>query len=86
MYGRLILNYLIPTQLSRGVLPYPKLLHKYAFMGHVYGDFCWAIKTGNLGLFDRALARHEKILIQLGSWLNVERARAFALRTLFKKV
>ncbi len=81
----IILHYLIPTSLVRGILPSAELLNKYRSIG-IYSDFVNAIKQGNLALFDKSLISYQKILIKWGTWLVIERARILVVRQLFRKI
>lgn len=82
---RLILDYLIPLLLLRGVFPSRKLLAKSARHKTLYGPFADAIKSGNVAAYDRQLERAEKRLMERGTYLVVERAREGAVRGLLKK-
>ncbi|GAA6009625.1 uncharacterized protein JCM10292_002218 [Rhodotorula paludigena] len=81
----LILDYLIPLLLLRGVFPSRKLLAKSARHKTLYGPFADAIKSGNVAAYDRQLERAEKRLMERGTYLVVERAREGAVRGLLKK-
>ena len=82
---RLILDYLVPILLLRGVLPSPKLFRKArSRLAELYGPFVEAFKTGNVALYDQQLKRGEKRLMQRGTYLVVERAREGAVRALMK--
>lgn len=83
---RLILDYLIPILLLRGVLPTKKALRRREFsrLKQVYEPFIRAIKTGNVALYDEQLKQAEKRLVQRGTYLVVERAREGAVRGLMK--
>ncbi|KAJ3162797.1 COP9 signalosome (CSN) subunit [Geranomyces michiganensis] len=82
----LILNFLVPTRMILGVLPRAELLEKYPALNYLYGCFVTAIRTGDIRLFDESLHRLQSDLIERGTYLTVERARALAARMLFKKV
>jgi hypothetical protein len=84
--SRLILSYLIPLRLMRGVLPNPALLDSFNRLRLVYRDLITAFKLGNLEEFDKELGKHEKNLLESGTYLVVLRAREGCLRTLCKKV
>lgn len=88
MYARtrLILNYLIPTRFMLGLMPSWSLLTKYPALEYLYGSFASAIRRGDVRLFDRTLSNLQRDLINRGTYLTVERARALAVRMLFKKV
>jgi hypothetical protein len=81
----LILRYLIPTHLNRGVLPSPALFKKFPSL-RVYQGFVDAVNHGNLQLFDSEFTRHQTVLIKWGTWLVIERVRLLVLRQLFRKI
>lgn len=83
--GRLILNHLIPLHLLRGILPSPRLLQSYPNLEILYTPFIKAFKTGDVKLYDQALIRGEKRLMERGTYLIVEKAREGAVRGLMKK-
>ncbi|KAK9763892.1 COP9 signalosome (CSN) subunit [Basidiobolus ranarum] len=82
----IILTYLVPSLLARGVLPAPKLFLMFSNIKSLYEPFVRAIKVGNLKHFDEALSRLEKPLVQKGVYSTIERTRGIVIRTLFKKV
>jgi len=82
----LILRYLIPVWLIRGVLPSRELLSRYPAINELYGPFIDAIKSGNVKKFEEALLKKEKILVAYETFLTVELAREISIRILFKKV
>lgn len=81
---RLILDYLIPVLLLRGVLPSLKLLRSSSRLAELYTPFVEAIKTGNVALYDEQLVKGEKRLMERGTYLVVERAREGSVRALMK--
>ncbi|ORY90126.1 hypothetical protein BCR35DRAFT_299671 [Leucosporidium creatinivorum] len=81
----LILDYLIPVLLLRGVLPSAKTLRKSERLSAIYTPFIAAYKSGDVGLYDRQLQAAEKRLMERGTYLIVERAREGAVRALVKK-
>ncbi|GAA5834958.1 hypothetical protein JCM3766R1_002053 [Sporobolomyces carnicolor] len=81
----LILDYLIPLLLLRGVFPSQKLLRLSTSHRMLYGPFVNAIKNGDVRAYDAQLERVEKRLMGRGSWLVVERARTACIRGLLKK-
>ncbi|KAG0024046.1 COP9 signalosome (CSN) subunit [Podila clonocystis] len=83
---RLILHYLIPTRMLRGSLPHTSLLENFFDLKQIYEPIVIAIKTGNVRMFDEALAMGSSRLVSLGTYLTVERARGVVVRVLFKKV
>lgn len=81
----LILDYLIPLLLLRGVFPSPKLLRLSTLHRTLYSPFVTAIKQGNVRAYDVHLEKMEKRLMERGTWLVVERARTACVRSLLKK-
>ncbi|CAG8447358.1 5393_t:CDS:10 [Acaulospora morrowiae] len=82
----LILRYLIPIWLIRGVLPSREILSRYPRLNKLYKPFVDAIRDGNVKNFDDALAKNEMKLVSQNTFLTVELAREIAMRVLFKKV
>lgn len=82
---RLILDYLIPLLLLRGVFPSPKLLSRSSRHMTLYRPFIDAIKLGDVPAYERQLELAEKRLMERGTYLVVERAREAAVRGLLKK-
>lgn len=82
----LILTYLIPTLLVRGILPSQSALKLYPRLQSLYSPLVAAIRLGNIKAYDQALFRAERRLIEAGTYLTVERARNVCMRILFKKV
>ncbi|KAF9971732.1 COP9 signalosome (CSN) subunit [Actinomortierella ambigua] len=83
---RLILHYLIPLKMMRGILPGKRILKEFPELNRIYGPLSTAIQTGNLKLFDDTLTAESNTLIAVGTYLAVERCRIVAMRQLFKKV
>ncbi|GAA6040960.1 hypothetical protein JCM8097_000512 [Rhodosporidiobolus ruineniae] len=81
----LILDYLIPLLLLRGVRPSPSIYARSARHRTLYAPFADAIKSGNVAAYDRQLERAEKSLMKRGTYLVVERAREAAVRGCLKK-
>ncbi|GAA5981097.1 hypothetical protein JCM10908_003985 [Rhodotorula pacifica] len=81
----LILDYLIPLLLLRGVFPSTKLLSRSSRHMTLYRPFIDAIKTGDVPAYERQLELAEKRLMERGTYLIVERARESAVRGLLKK-
>ncbi|KAM0793522.1 hypothetical protein ACM66B_000960 [Microbotryomycetes sp. NB124-2] len=81
----LILNYLVPLLLLRGVLPSQQTLAMSDRLAAVYRPFLEAFKTGDVQLYDAQLQAAEKRLMERGTYLIVERAREGAVRALLKK-
>lgn len=83
---RLILTYLIPLRLCRGVLPSETLFTRFPRLGELYSAFVAAIKAGDLRAYDDALAWAERRLTDMGTYLTVEKAREICVRELLRKV
>lgn len=84
-FSRLILDYLLPLLLLRGVFPSQKLLRLSTSHRALYTPFINAIRQGDVKGYDLQLERVEKRLMERGSWLVVERARTACIRGLLKK-
>lgn len=82
---RLILDYLIPLLLLRGVFPSEKLLSRSARHRTLFRPFIDAIKLGDVAAYDQHIEAAEKRLMERGTYLIVERARESALRGLLKR-
>lgn len=83
---RLILTYLIPIRLTRGILPSTALLEPHSQLSLIYTPFVEAIRSGNLRRFDETLVWAEQRLLLKGTYLAVESAREVCLRRLLKKM
>ncbi|KAI8874021.1 hypothetical protein GQ42DRAFT_117118 [Ramicandelaber brevisporus] len=81
----MILMLLIPLQLIRGALPSPVLFSRHPRLALLYGPFERAVHTGNVALFDKALAHAEPTLLSRGTFFAIEQARLVVLRTLAKR-
>ncbi|GAA6047539.1 hypothetical protein JCM3770_005797 [Rhodotorula araucariae] len=81
----LILDYLIPLVLLRGVFPSPKLLARSARHKTLYEPFVRAVRDGDFAAYERQLEHAQKRLMERGTYLVVERAREAAVRGLLKK-
>ncbi|TNY18134.1 COP9 signalosome complex subunit [Rhodotorula diobovata] len=81
----LILDYLIPLLLVRGVFPSPKLLARSARHETLYEPFVRAVRSGDFAAYERQLEVAQKRLMARGTYLVVERAREGAVRGLLKK-
>lgn len=81
---RRILLYLIPAQILTGRLPSKHTLDHFNMIW--YQDIVEAIRTGNIGQFEAALARHGEFFIQSALYLAVERMKSFVFRALVRKV
>mmetsp|Transcript_36317 Transcript_36317/g.113893 ORF Transcript_36317/g.113893 Transcript_36317/m.113893 type:complete len:407 (-) Transcript_36317:62-1282(-) len=81
---RRILAYLVPVRILLGQMPTEQLLAKYQ-LPHFLG-VCRGIRTGDLRLFESALADHQELFIRQGNFLILERTRRLCHRSLVKKV
>ncbi|KDN44012.1 hypothetical protein RSAG8_05744, partial [Rhizoctonia solani AG-8 WAC10335] len=82
----LILTYLIPLRLCRGILPSDTLFARFPRLGELYSPFVTAIKSGDLRAYDEALVWAERRLTDMGTYLTVEKAREICVRELLRKV
>jgi hypothetical protein len=82
---RLILTYLIPLRLLRGLFPSPALLSRYPRLEETFTPFIQAIKAGDVREYDERLEWAQPRLVGMSVYLVVERAREGCLRGLFKK-
>ncbi|KAI8060128.1 hypothetical protein BC940DRAFT_246897 [Gongronella butleri] len=82
----LILQYLVPVRLLRGVLPSNELLARYPTMRETYGAIVDALRHGNVKEFSDALSASEETLLRQGTYFTVDRARTVGLRHLFRLV
>ncbi|KAF2155311.1 hypothetical protein K461DRAFT_111253 [Myriangium duriaei CBS 260.36] len=82
-----ILGYLVPTQLLvRHRLPRQGLLEQYPALEGLYKPLCTAVRKGDLGAFDAALAAGEDQFVRRRVYLTLERGRDVCLRNLFRRV
>jgi hypothetical protein len=83
---RLILVYLIPVQLCRGYLPdrAGNLLRKYQLQ--VYQDFADAVAEGDIAKYDSALDRNQLLLMRLGLFELLAKAKRVVLFQLVRIV
>lgn len=84
----MILRYLVPCRLLRGMLFNDSLLRTFPKLSILYGELIKAIKTGNVRSYDSILQTPtmERRLVRIGTYLAVERAREVCLRGLLKRV
>ncbi|BGP36247.1 COP9 signalosome (CSN) subunit [Rhodotorula kratochvilovae] len=85
LFAWLILDYLIPLVLLRGVFPSSKLLARSARHKTLYEPFVRAVREGDFAAYERQLEHAQKRLMERGTYLVVERAREAAVRGLLKK-
>lgn len=81
---RQILLYLIPSRILTGSLPSQTTLNTFEMLW--FKDIVRAIKSGNLGLFNEAVAEHEEFFISKALHLAVEKMRPLVLRSLCKRI
>lgn len=88
LFYRLILAYLIPVKLLRGILPSSQLLNSFPRLASLYSPLLLGAKKGDVRAYDQALADpvRERSLVKLGTYLALEKAREACLRGLFRKV
>ncbi len=79
---KLILEYLIPLNLFFGKIPNHETLVKYDLT--IYSDLINSYKRGNIKNFEEALNNLEDRLIQLGTFLIMDKLRGFVFRNLIK--
>ncbi|KAF8607001.1 hypothetical protein BDV93DRAFT_604299 [Ceratobasidium sp. AG-I] len=82
----LVLTYLLPLRLCRGILPSETLFARFPRLGELYSGFVAAIKAGDLRAYDEALVWAEQRLTDMGTYLTVEKAREICVRQLLRKV
>lgn len=83
---RRILSYLIPLRILRGHLPSDELLDMFPVLSEIYSPFINSIRKADIKAYDDALAKLERRLLELNTWLIIERARELVVRGLFRKV
>lgn len=81
---RLILIYLVPVKMLLGQMPKESLLTKYNLPQ--FTKIVQAVKVGNLKKLNSELDAHEKIFIQWGIFLILEKLKIITYRNLFKTV
>ena len=82
-----ILSYLVPTQLLvRHRLPSRALLDAYPALATLYAPLCTAVRKGDVGAFDAALAAGEDAFVRRRVYLTLERGRDVCVRNLFRRV
>lgn len=84
----MILRYLVPCRLLRGIILNDSVLNTFPKLSILYGGFIRAIRNGDVRSYDSILetASMERGLVQIGTYLAIERAREICLRGLFKRV
>jgi len=81
---RLILIYLIPVKMLVGQMPALAILDKYDL--NQFRGIIESVKEGNLHKLNQELEKHEKIFINWGIFLILEKLKINTYRNLFKKV
>lgn len=81
---RRILLYLIPSKILTGSLPKKSTLETYRMKW--YTDIVAAIKTGNLQLFENAVAAYEEFFIKSALYLAIEKMKSLVYRALVRQV
>jgi len=81
---KLILINLIPIKMLLGKLPRTELLMQNNL--REFRPVVHAIKTGNLGLMEDAMAKHEFFFVRTGIYLLVEKLKLIVIRQLFRSV
>ena len=81
-----ILVYLVPARLLSGVRPSRALCAAFPRIGALYGGAVGACARGDLRAYDAALRAADRVLVNLGVYLALERARAVCIAGLFRRV
>ena len=81
---KIILVYLIPVNMLRGIMPRDKLLLKYDLKP--FSELVKAVKQGNLLKFNQNMIEYEDFFIQNGVYLFLEKLKMITYRNLFKKI
>lgn len=81
---KLILVNLIPVRMLLGILPQHEMLTINNL--REFRPIVHAIRTGNLGLMEDALAKYEFFFVRTGIYLLVEKLKLIVIRQLFKNV
>lgn len=81
-----ILKYLIPVALLLGKLPSAALYEQYPNVLVPYIPLIEAMKSGDLGQFNRTMEEQQTIFIQDGTYLLLEKLAAAVQRRLLRKV
>ncbi|MCO5555823.1 hypothetical protein L7F22_009368 [Adiantum nelumboides] len=84
----MILRYLVPCRLLRGIVLKDSFLSTFPKLSTLYSGFIRAIKMGDVRSYDAILETPimERGLVQIGTYLAIERAREICLRGLLKRV
>ncbi|PXF43720.1 PCI domain-containing protein 2 [Gracilariopsis chorda] len=81
---RHIMLFLIPAKILTGTLPSERMLHTLNMVWFM--DIVKAIRSGNMGLFNKAVEEHEEFFIRKALYLAVEKMRPLVFRSLCKRV
>lgn len=81
---KIILVYLIPVNMLRGLMPNKKLLIKYDLKP--FEEIVGSVKQGNILKFNQDMERYESFFIESGVYLFLEKLKMTTYRNLFKKV
>lgn len=81
-----ILVYLVPARLLRGVRPSRALFAAFPRLGALYAGVVAACARGDVRAYDAALRAADRVLVRLGVYLALERARAVCIAALFRRV
>ena len=81
---KIILEYLIPLNLFFGKIPNLEILEKNDLL--IYSDLIKSYKQGDIKMFENSLDCLEDRLIQLGTFLIVDKLRGFVFRNLIKNI
>ena len=81
---KIILVYLIPVNMLRGIMPKEELLIKYDLKP--FSELVKAVKQGNILKFNQDMIRYEDFFIQNGVYLFLEKLKMTTYRNLFKKI
>ncbi|KAJ1678047.1 COP9 signalosome (CSN) subunit [Spiromyces aspiralis] len=83
---RVILEYLVPIKMLKGIMPSEALFKRHTELEKTYDPFVAAIRSGNVGAYDQSLVKHQNYLLRRGTYLIMEHIREISIRTLFYKV
>ena len=81
---KIILVYLIPVNMLRGIMPKEELLLKYDLKP--FAELVKAVKQGNILKFNQDMKYYEDFFIQNGVYLFLEKLKMTTYRNLFKKI
>jgi hypothetical protein len=61
-------------------------MQRFPVLQELFAPFIFAIRVGDIAVYDRALEKWERRLLELNLWLTLEKARELCLRSLFRRV